>query len=119
LLASLGLLALGGRTRDLDATLKYFVLNALGTLLLLIGIALLYGATGHLNFDALARASLAPEAGRWLPLTAVLGLAFLVKAGAFPVFAWLPASYHTLPAPVLALFAGLLTKLGVYALLRL
>jgi multicomponent Na+:H+ antiporter subunit D len=47
-----------------------------------------------------------------------LSLAFLIKAGAFPLFAWLPASYHTLPAPVLALFAGLLTKVGVYAVLR-
>jgi multicomponent Na+:H+ antiporter subunit D len=48
----------------------------------------------------------------------VLGVAFLVKAGAFPLFAWLPAAYHTLPGPVLALVAGLLTKVGVYALLR-
>jgi multicomponent Na+:H+ antiporter subunit D len=52
------------------------------------------------------------------PVLALLVLAFLVKAGAFPLFAWLPASYHTLPAAVLALFAGLLTKVGVYAVLR-
>jgi multicomponent Na+:H+ antiporter subunit D len=119
LLASLGLLAVGGRPEQLDATLKYFVLNALGTLVLLIGIAAVYGATGHLNYDALARAAQEPNADRWLPLLALLAAAFLVKAGAFPVFSWLPASYHTLPAPLLALFAGLPTKLGVYALLRL
>lgn len=118
LLSSLGLLAVGGRPEQLDATLKYFVLNALGTLVLLIGIAALYGATGHLNYEALARAAQGPEAGRWLPLLVLVAAAFLVKAGAFPVFAWLPASYHTLPAPLLALFAGLPTKLGVYALLR-
>jgi multicomponent Na+:H+ antiporter subunit D len=46
-------------------------------------------------------------------------VAFLVKSGAFPVYAWLPASYHTLPAPLAALFAALLTKVGVYAVLRL
>src|SRR5690606_37766965 len=117
LLSSLGLLALGGGPANLDATLKYFVLNALGTLLFLVGIAYLYGATGHINYGALKLAAQSSEAARWSPLVGTLAVAFLVKAGAFPVFAWLPASYHTLPAPILALFAGLLTKVGVYALL--
>lgn len=119
LMSALGLLALEGRSRNLDATLKYFVLNALGTLLFLIGIAYLYAATGHLNYAELREAGRQPGAATWLPLMTPLALAFLIKAGGFPVFAWLPASYHTLPAPVLALFAGLLTKVGVYALLRL
>jgi multicomponent Na+:H+ antiporter subunit D len=119
LLASLGLLALGLGRRHLDATLKYFVLNALGTLLFLAGIAGLYGLTGHLNFAALEIAGASVEPARLLPAAALVALAFLVKAGGFPLFAWLPASYHTLPAPVLALFAGLLTKVGVYAVLRL
>jgi len=79
---------------------------------------MIYAATGHLNYTAIAQAAthLSP-----MVTTLLLGglmLAFLVKAGAFPLFAWLPASYHTLPAPVLALFAGLLTKVGVYAVLR-
>jgi multicomponent Na+:H+ antiporter subunit D len=56
---------------------------------------------------------------RMLPFVVALVLAFLIKAGAFPVYAWLPASYHTLPAPLAALFAALLTKVGVYAVLRL
>lgn len=119
LLSALGLLALQGRKTSLDATLKYFVLNALGTLLFLVGIAHVYGATGHLNFGALARAASGSEAAQWLPLTITLALAFLVKAAAFPVFSWLPASYHTLSAPMLALFAALLTKVGIYALLRI
>ncbi|NLE85928.1 MAG: Na+/H+ antiporter subunit D [Myxococcales bacterium] len=118
LLAALGLLALGGQVRQLDATLKYFVLNTLGTLLLLVGIGYLYAATGHLNFGALREAAGRGEAASWLPFLVVPLLAFLVKAGAFPLFAWLPASYHTLPGPLLALFAGLLTKVGVYAILR-
>lgn len=119
LLSALGLLALQGGKVSLDATLNYFVLNALGTLLFLIGIAHVYGATGHLNFSALAASAQGPNAAKWLPLTITLALALLVKAAAFPVFSWLPASYHTLSAPVLALFAALLTKVGIYALLRL
>ncbi|MBD3893904.1 proton-conducting transporter membrane subunit [Hydrogenophaga sp.] len=118
LICSLGLFAMGGRLDQLDGTFKYLVLNMLGTLLLLMAVGMVYAATGHLNFDALAQA--APGLTPAL-LTLVLGtllIAFLLKAGAFPLFVWLPASYHTLPAPVLALFAGLLTKVGVYAVLR-
>ena len=118
LLSALGLLAFGGRVRNLDATVKYFVLNATGTLAFLFAVAFLYAATGQLNFAALAEASRPDDAARWLPFVSLLLVAFLVKAGAFPVFSWLPASYPVLPAPVLALFAGLLTKVGVYALLR-
>jgi multicomponent Na+:H+ antiporter subunit D len=119
LIAALGLLAHGAAPRHLDATLKYFVLNAFGTLLLLMSIAYLYGATGHLNFGALEAAGQAADPLRLLPFVVALAVAFLIKAGAFPVYAWLPASYHTLPAPLAALFAALLTKVGVYAVLRL
>lgn len=119
LICALGLLAHGGQLRQLDATLKYFVLNVFGTLLLLAAVALTYGATGQLNFGALgpAAAQVAPAVMR--PIFALLLLAILIKAAAFPFFAWLPASYHTLPIPVLALFSALLTKIGIYALLRL
>jgi multicomponent Na+:H+ antiporter subunit D len=118
LICSVGLFALGGRIDQLDGTFKYFVLNIFGTLLLLVAVGMVYAATGHLNYAALAQAT--PSLAPWLTTLLVMGLmlAFLVKAGAFPLFAWLPASYHTLPAPVLALFAGLLTKVGVYAVLR-
>ena len=74
---------------------------------------------GQLNFTALGAAAARLDAAVLLPLLGLLSLALLIKAAAFPLFAWLPASYHTLPAPVLALFAALLTKIGVYALLRL
>lgn len=116
LIAALGLLAIDGRVAALDAAFKYLVLNLFGTLLLLAAIGFVYGTTGHLSYAALARASAAEAPG--LAALVALALAFLVKAGAFPLFAWLPASYPTLPAPVLALFAGLLTKVGVYAVLR-
>ncbi|MCM8611609.1 proton-conducting transporter membrane subunit [Accumulibacter sp.] len=118
LICALGLLALRGGLRQLDATLKYFVLNVFGTLLLLAAVALLYAATGQLNFRALGAATAALPAGIALPLLTLLSLAFLIKAAAFPFFAWLPASYHTLPAPLLALFSALLAKIGLYALVR-
>lgn len=119
LIAALGLLAHGGEPRQLDAAFKYLALNLVGTLLFLAAVGLIYGATGQLNFSALTLAAQRPELATALPVyVALLALAFLLKAGAFPLFAWLPASYHTLPAPVLALMGGLLTKVGIYALLR-
>lgn len=120
LMAALGLLAHRGRAAELDATLRYLVLNMLGALVLLSGIAAVYSATGQLNFVAVARAAHAAPGDPLLAVgVALLAVAFLAKAAAFPLFSWLPAAYHVLPAPVLALFAGLLTKVGVYALLRL
>jgi multicomponent Na+:H+ antiporter subunit D len=118
LIAALGVFAIGGRRDQLDASFKYLALNLLGTLLLLVGIGAVYAVTGHLNYTALAEAAGTLPPATTVLLLAVLGTAFLIKAGAFPLFAWLPASYHTLPAPVLALFAGLLTKVGAYAVLR-
>ena len=119
LICALGLLAHGGKLRQLDATLKYFVLNVFGTLLLLAAVALIYGATGQLNFSALGPAAQQVPPAVMLPLFGLLLLAILIKSAAFPFFAWLPASYHTLPIPLLALFSALLTKIGIYALLRL
>jgi len=118
LIAAIGLFTLGGRADQIDASFKYFILNMLGTLLLLAAVAALYGATGHLNFGALREADAHLPAGLLLVILGALTLAFLIKAGSFPFFAWLPASYHSLPAPILALIAGLLTKVGIYAILR-
>lgn len=119
LVCALGLLALGRRPDQLDAAFKYLGMNLFGTLMLLAGVGLVYGATGQLNYAAVAEASAALQPGLRQAVIALLGVALLLKAAAFPLCAWLPASYHTLPAPVLALLAGLLTKTGVYALLRL
>jgi multicomponent Na+:H+ antiporter subunit D len=104
--------------RDLEATLKYFALNVVGTLLLLAAVALIYALTGHLNFIAIGQAADKIDPAILLPFSSLLVVALLIKAAAFPFYAWLPASYHVLPAPLLALFAALLTKVGVYALLR-
>jgi multicomponent Na+:H+ antiporter subunit D len=118
LIASFGLMALGGRDVQLDATVKYGFLNFLATAFFLLALGLLYGLLGTLNMadivGAAARADAVPMAG----IGALLLLAFGMKAAAFPVNAWLPASYHAPPPAISALLAGLLTKVGVYALLR-
>jgi multicomponent Na+:H+ antiporter subunit D len=118
LICALGLIALGGRRDQLDAAFKYLGLNLFGTLLLLAAVGLLYAATGQLNYGALAVAARQVDPALLHPLLAALAVGLLLKSAAFPLYAWLPASYPTLPAPVLALFAGLLTKVGVYAVLR-
>lgn len=119
LICSLGLLAQGGTLRHLDATFKYFALNLVGTLLLLTAVALLYAYTGQLNFTALGVAAAGRNGALLLPLVGLLVLAFLGKAASFPFFAWMPASYPTLPTPVLALFSALLSKVGICALIRI
>lgn len=120
LICTLGLLVLGGKSHQAEAAFKYFSLSMLGTLLMLAAIGMIYGATGQLNFAALRNGALQPETATTLPIyVALLALALLIKAGAFPLFAWLPASYHTLPAPALALVGGVLTKVAAYVLLRL
>ncbi|MCC6071942.1 complex I subunit 5 family protein [Massilia sp. GCM10020059] len=119
LIAALGLIVAGRRPEHLEAGLKYLVLNLFGTVLLLAAVAGLYGLTGQLNYEALGLAL----AGRGddplaLLLGAMLLVALLIKAGAFPFLFWLPAAYPVLPAPLLALFTALTTKVGAYALLR-
>lgn len=119
LLASLGLVAWGGTARSLDAALRYLVLNVVGTLMLLAAVAGIYAVTGHLDMSAVRAAAGAASDGRLTPVLVVFATACLVKAAAFPVFAWLPPAYDTLPPPRTALLAAVGTKLGVYALLRL
>ncbi|MHC5068136.1 MAG: proton-conducting transporter transmembrane domain-containing protein [Planctomycetota bacterium] len=116
LLASFSLLALESPRRSLRGTLSYVVLTLLASALFLIGLGLLYRACGSLTMATVASAARSP--GRDIAI-ALLATAFAVKAGIFPVFAWLPSCYHTPSPATSALFAGLLTKVGVYALLRL
>lgn len=124
LITTLGLLVRGGdprgSARGNEAAFKYLALNLLGTLLVLVAVALIYAASGQLNFAALQVAGQWPEVAAGLrPYLGLLLLALLLKAGALPLFAWLPASYPVLPPAVLALVGGLLTKVAAYVLLRL
>ncbi len=119
LVSSFGLLVLGGTKEQLDAGVKYVMLNLVMTTLFLVAVAFLYGATGTLNMADLAhRVPMIENTGLTAVLALLFFLAFASKAALFPLFFWLPASYHTASTPVLAIFAGLLTKVGVYAIVR-
>jgi multicomponent Na+:H+ antiporter subunit D len=119
LVASFVIMALGGRLPQVEGALKYVALNLVSSVLFLSGTGLLYAATGTLNMADLSLRVAEAESDGYMTAIAMLFLtAFGIKAAMFPLFFWLPASYHTAPAPVAALFAGLLTKVGVYALIR-
>lgn len=119
LISSFVLLALGGRRGQLEGAIKYVTLNLLSSAIFLAAVGILYGITGTLNMADLARKIPFLEQKELLTVVSVLFMvAFGVKAAIFPLFFWLPASYHTPPVAVSAIFAGLLTKVGVYALIR-
>jgi multicomponent Na+:H+ antiporter subunit D len=119
LIASFVLIALGGGRPQVEGAIKYVTLNLVSTALLLAAIGVVYGMTGTLNMAELSQRLAAVESRAVVRSVALLFLvAFSIKAAAFPFFFWLPASYHTPPAAISALFAGLLTKVGVYAAIR-
>ncbi|MGO4692001.1 Na+/H+ antiporter subunit D [Glaciibacter sp. 2TAF33] len=116
--ASYVLLTLGGTGARIRAGITYIVVSLMASLLFLSAVALLYGATGTVTMALLSDriADLPPDVQLILGL--LLLLAFCVKAAVFPLSFWLPDSYPTAPAPVTAVFAGLLTKVGIYAIIR-
>lgn len=120
LISSFGLIVIGNSKAQLDGAVRYAILNLIATTLFLMATGLLYGALGTLNMAdiAIKLRTVGPDVPI-LTITALYILAFGMKAAAFPVNFWLPASYHTPALAVSAIFAGLLTKVGVYALLRL
>jgi multicomponent Na+:H+ antiporter subunit D len=119
LIASFVLLTLGGQRSQLRGGLHYVALNLVSSALFLAGAGILYGVAGTLNLaDLSVRLSGSSDPGLVTTAALLFFAAFGIKAAVFPVFFWLPASYHTPPAAVSALFAGLLTKVGVYAMFR-
>lgn len=121
LAASYGLMLHGTGVARVSAGLHYIAINLVASFMLLIAIALIYGVTGTLNMADLAvKAGLLAGSDRRLfeAGAAVLGIAFLIKAAAWPLNFWLPSAYATACAPVAAVFA-IMTKVGIYALLRL
>lgn len=122
LMSSFVLLALGGGRAQLEGAIKYVTLNLMASALFLAALGLLYGMAGTLNMADLAAKFSAglslQESGLVTTLSVLFLVAFGIKAAIFPLFFWLPDSYHTPPVAVSALFSGLLTKVGVYALIR-
>lgn len=121
LAASYGLVLHGSGTRRVRAGLHYIAVNLATSLLFLIGVSLIYGVAGTLNMADLATRIpqvSAESRGLLESGVAVLGIAFLVKAGMWPLSFWLPTAYSAAAPPVAAMFS-VMSKLGVYVVLRL
>jgi len=119
LISSFVLITLGGTRGQLEGGIKYVTLNLISSTLFLSGVGLLYGLAGTLNMADLAfKLRVYDNPGVISAIAVLFVVCFGIKAGTFPFFFWLPASYHTPPFAVSALFSGLLTKVGVYAMVR-
>ena len=118
LTASYVLLTIGGTRERLRAGAPYIVVSLLSSLIFLAAIAMIYAATGTVNMADLSVKLPQVAPGIVATLQAMLLVAFGVKAAVFPMSAWLPDSYPSAPAPATAVFAGLLTKVGIYAIIR-
>jgi multicomponent Na+:H+ antiporter subunit D len=116
--ASFVLLTIGASADRVRAGIGYVMVSLVSSLIFLFGIALIYTAAGTLNMAELAIRVESMSIGTRNAMFAVLLVAFGIKAAVFPLSAWLPDSYPTAPAPVTAVFAGILTKVGIYAIIR-
>ncbi len=118
LMSSYVLLTLEGNDGQIRSGTTYIALNVIESAVLVTGVALIFAATGTLNMAELPQRLAALPGGVRLGLNLLLLIAFGLKAAVFPLFSWLPDSYPSAPSPVSAVFAGLLTKVGVYAIVR-
>ena len=118
LAASYVLITLGGRPDQVRAGMTYVVISLVASTLFITTLALLYAATGTVNMADLAERLADVDPALRHGFSVMLLIVFGIKAGLFPLFFWLPDSYPTAPGPVTAIFAGLLTKVGVYAIVR-
>lgn len=122
LIGSYGAMSVGGSRAQVRETMKYLAINSIGSSCFVIGLGLVYATTGTLNMADIAVRSAELPAAQATMLTAgsmFLLAVFAMKAAAFPLTFWLPDSYPIVPAGVLGYFGGLLTKVGVYSLLRM
>ena len=118
LTASYVLLTLGGRSEQVRSGMTYIVISLIASTLFVTVVALLYSATGTVNMAHLAERIAELPSGVQSAFAVLLLVVFGIKAAIFPLFFWLPDSYPTAPSPITAIFAGLLTKVGVYAIIR-
>jgi len=119
LLASFCLICLGGRPRQVERVFPYVLLNLVGSVMFLSAIGVIYGVTGTVNMALLAtRVSSGDMPAVFWAAIGLMFTAFSIKTGLAPLFFWLPDSYPEAPLPIAAMFAGLLTKVGVYTLFR-
>src|SRR5690625_71727 len=120
IISSFVLLTIGGRKSQLEGAVKYMTLNILASTFFLTGIAIIYGIAGSLNMADLSQKIALVENRSIVNMTAMFFvIGFGIKSALFPLYFWLPSSYHTPPSAVAAIFGGLLTKVGIYGFLRI
>ena len=125
LMSSYALLCISATREQLAQTYKYVILNLIGSTFFVFGAGLMYGMMGTLNYADLARLVAESQIGGaplptgFFAVSVMLVFVFALKAAVFPLWFWLPDTYHTSPIAVCALFSGLLTKVGIYAMCRL
>lgn len=118
LVASYVLLTLGGRPDQVRAGMSYVVISLVASTFFVTALAVIYAATGTVNMAQLSERMPDLPVGVSTGFSLLLILVFGIKAGLFPLFFWLPDSYPTASGAITAVFAGLLTKVGVYAIIR-
>ncbi len=118
LVSSYVLLTHQGGRGQLRSGMTYVVMNLFASTLFLFGVAFVYRATGTVNMAAIAEAMPQLDSGVKLGIGAWFLVVFGSKAAMFPLFSWLPDSYPTAPTTITAVFAGLLTKIGIYSMIR-
>lgn len=119
LISAFMLLSLGNTRKQLEGTVKYVVINLFSSAIFLAGVGLLYGITGSLNMaDVAVKLEAFDNPGLITTISMLFLVSFGLKAAVFPLFFWLPSSYHTPPVAISAFFAGILTKVAIYVLAR-
>lgn len=120
IISSFVLMTLGGRKPQMEGAIKYVAMNMLASIIFLTAIGILYGMTGSLNMADLAGKVARIENRGLVNVTGLLFfVGFGIKSAVFPLYFWLPSSYHTPPSSIAAIFGGLLTKVGIYAMFRI
>ncbi|WP_339254583.1 Na+/H+ antiporter subunit D [Sporosarcina sp. FSL W8-0480] len=119
LIASYLLIVLGGEKKQLRESIKYILVNIVSSALFVITVAYLYSVVGTLNMaDISVKITEIGQPGIITVIAVLLLIVFGIKGSIFPLYFWLPGSYAAPPIPVLALFGALLTKVGIYAIMR-
>lgn len=119
LMASYALIVLGGTRLQLRETIKYLLVNVISSALFVITVAYLYSVVGTLNMAHISkRISEVGQPGIITVIAILFLIVFGLKGAVFPLYFWLPGSYYAPPVPVMALFGALLTKVGVYSIMR-
>lgn len=120
IIASFGLMAISQNRLTLEGTFKYALLNFLASTLFLMGLGVLYGVVGSLNIADVTHKITTSDHSVWaLSAALLMSIGFAIKSALFPFYNWLPSSYHLPTFSASAIFAGLLTKVGLYSLFRL